>query len=116
MTATHQDRLEIIADDGFRIITGRDYLYACDYPAGRRGHVYTPVSFVLDVPSYQQKVLVRCKSGPDRGLRFVVTPSNFSYRYIMTPDPVKETATDAEASPAPPRPVKVLDLTSRGRG
>lgn len=72
------------------IITGGLYRYICKLPiyddAGKPhscyGRLYEVIdSDVIDVPSYQRKILMRALDGPDQGLRFTITPSNFSYRY-----------------------------------
>jgi len=59
-----------------------DYVYIATMPAGRKGHTYRVIdNNVLDVPSYQHKILVECVTGPDAGLKFTVTPANFLTRY-----------------------------------
>lgn len=68
-------------ESGFRIVVGRVYRYVVDWPKGCEGGLYRVVSFIKDVPSYQEKVLVHCVSGIDKGLWFTCTPSNFSQRY-----------------------------------
>lgn len=94
----------------FRIIAGRDYLYTGDLPKGCRGQRYHVHGFVLDVPSYQEKVLVEALTGRDRGLWFTCSPANFAQRYELAPgqEPVVEPV---------PAPVfeKVVDFTSKGK-
>jgi len=34
------------------------------------------VRFVIDVPSYQEKVLVEALTGPDAGVMFTCSPAN----------------------------------------
>ena len=57
------------------------YVYLNAIPAGCQGHQYRVHRMVLDVPSYQHKVLVECLSGKDTGLWFVCSPANFEKRY-----------------------------------
>lgn len=57
------------------------YEYVCDSPKGCRGRHYMAWITVLDVPSYQTKILMEALNGPDRGLWFTVTPANFITRY-----------------------------------
>lgn len=66
----------------FRIVVGAEYIYASGFPLGVRGHRYKVLGLVVDVPSYQEKVLVEALTGPDKGLQFVCSPSNFSTRYV----------------------------------
>ena len=66
----------------FRIILGDTYIYVCDIPAGCKGKKYRVARFVIDVPSYQEKLLVEALEGPDKGMWFVVSPANFATRYI----------------------------------
>lgn len=69
----------------FRILFGRVYIYATGFPVSRHGFRYRPLCEVLDVPSYQTKILVEALSGPDQGLKFTCTPENFSRRYELAP-------------------------------
>jgi hypothetical protein len=78
---------EALPQVGSAIALGRDYIYTSGVPAGCAGHRYRPVQFVEDVPSYQQRVLVKCLSGPDRGKWFVCSPANFAIRYQKAPEP-----------------------------
>lgn len=64
---------------------GSEYLYQCGFPTGCAGGRYKVHKFVLDVPSYQHKVLVECLEGKDKGLWFVCSLANFSYRYRLAP-------------------------------
>lgn len=73
---------------GPAIVPGRVYRSIADLPRGCKGGLYQVEDFILDVPSYQEKVLVRCIEGKDRGLRFSCTPSNFALRYKDVPDDV----------------------------
>ena len=66
------------------IIKGNTYIYKGSAPKYAIGHRYQVVDFVLDVPTYQRKVLVKALTGPDKGLLFTCTLSNFLVRY--TPD------------------------------
>lgn len=69
-----------------RLVEGCLYEYLSEWPKGCKGHRYRLHKFVIDAPSYQEKILVECLSGRDAGLWFVVSPSNFALRY----KPVKE--------------------------
>ena len=64
------------------IIEGAVYIYTCGLPVGCHGHPYRVLRLnVLDVPNYQNKVLVEALTGPDAGLWFVCSPANFHVRY-----------------------------------
>src|SRR5438132_10371895 len=63
------------------IVLGRDYVYVCGFPIEAKGHLYRAHKFVLDVPSYQQKVLVEALTGDDKGLWFTCSIANFCVRY-----------------------------------
>lgn len=82
----------------FTIRTNNLYRYLPEMPKGCQGALYRVHAFVLDVPSYQEKVLVEAVNGVDRGLWFVVTPANFAERYELVPPPTIEPA-PAEAVP-----------------
>jgi phosphatidylethanolamine-binding protein (PEBP) family uncharacterized protein len=72
------------------VITAREgavYLYRGTTPPKCRGHRYRILFFVLDVPSYQQKVCMEALTGPDKGLRFVCSEANFGDRYQEAPEP-----------------------------
>lgn len=47
------------------------------------GGVYRVDGFILDIPAYQEKILVRCISGVDKGLWFSCSPANFVTRFIQ---------------------------------
>lgn len=96
------------------IVPGMLYRYTAAYPPGCCGGLYRVVSTVTDVPSYQEKVLLHCIEGKDRGLWFICSPWNFAFRYEMVDLP---TVVQPPA-PAPPPvalPVKVADWTSKGK-
>ncbi len=61
---------------------GGVYTYTASMPLGCDGENYLVVDCVKDVPAYQDKLLIRCLSGPDKGLLFVVSPANFVSRYV----------------------------------
>lgn len=65
----------------FTITRGQTYIYARGFPHNCIGFRYRVVQFVVDVPSYQRKVLVRAVDGPDQGLLFCCTEANFASRY-----------------------------------
>jgi len=71
-----------------QITPGEVYVYTNAIPAGCAGHHYRAHRFVLDVPSYQQKVLVEALSGKDKGLWFVCSVANFRVRYVPLVDVV----------------------------
>lgn len=60
---------------------GAVYRYIRQLPTGCQGALYRVHREVLDVPSYQRKLLVEALTGPDRGLWFTCTPANFRVRY-----------------------------------
>ncbi len=66
---------------GTSLAEGGVYEYIIDYPKGCKGGLYRIEGFIKDVPSYQDKVLVRCVQGKDAGMRFVVSEQNFAIRY-----------------------------------
>ena len=78
----------------FEIIPGRRYTYTAAEPHGCTGHVYKVLGMATYVPVYQRVVVVRCLSGPDRGMLIVCSASNFSMRYRLAVD---------DPTPAPPR-------------
>jgi hypothetical protein len=58
------------------------YVYLPEWPAGCQGCRYEVLDVdVVDVPTYQEKILVLALEGPDRGLKFTVSPDNFARRY-----------------------------------
>jgi hypothetical protein len=88
-TGTNGTRIDVVA--GLRIRAGAVYRYTAELPAGCAGGLYRVARFVLDVPAYQQKVLVEALTGQDRGLWFTASPANFSMRYAgpVPPDEVE---------------------------
>jgi hypothetical protein len=93
-------------------VEGADYLYTADVPKGCKGHLYRIVHFVQDVPSYQEKLCMEALTGPDRGLRFIVSPWNFALRY----EPAEHPVTVAPRAPDPPLPEKVAGFVQQGSG
>lgn len=79
-----------VADSRYKIKEGAVYEYTCHQPSGRFGAKYRVDRFIQDVPSYQWKVLVECLTGPDAGIWFTVSPSNFSYRYVEVSSPPQD--------------------------
>lgn len=73
---------------GCPLVEGATYRYTASQPAKATGHLYKLVKEVLDVPSYQRKCLVECLTGPDRGLWFTCSLSNFAGRYEIVRDAV----------------------------
>lgn len=65
----------------FGLEIGKTYIYIGEWPPGCKGHRYRIERLVMDVPTYQEKVLVVALSGPDEGLWFTCSPWNFSTRY-----------------------------------
>lgn len=57
------------------------YVYANGYPVECIGRRYRVHRMVLDVPTYQRKVLIEALDGSDAGLWFVCSVSNFFHRY-----------------------------------
>jgi len=72
---------------GFRIVIDDLYTYTGGIPVGCKGHLYRVEGFPLAVPSYQEQILVRALSGPDKDKLFVCSPANFSTRYEPIPVP-----------------------------
>lgn len=70
-------------DEAFVITAGAVYIYQAALPAGCAGHRYRAARFIVDVPSYQKKVLVECLSGRDAGLWFTCSLANFARRYRL---------------------------------
>jgi hypothetical protein len=67
--------MEEIVDDGI-------YVYVCGIPRGVMGAKYRVIKAqILDVPSYQKKVLVEALTGKDVGLWFTCSAWNFIHRY-----------------------------------
>ncbi len=72
------------SEEGLSSITqGGLYVYIREIPRGCAGHIYRVHRFILDVPSYQHKVLVECLSGQDEGLWFTCSLDNFRVRYRL---------------------------------
>lgn len=67
----------------FGIELDRIYIYTCELPKGCKGMHYKAHRLVLDVPSYQWKILMEALDGIDRGLWFTCTPANFILRYAL---------------------------------
>lgn len=89
-----------------RIVAGATYRYIRDLPVGCKDALYRVVQAeILDVPSYQKKVLVRGLTGKDAGLWFTCSLANFATRY----ERVKEPATPVAVE-------RVADMTSPGKG
>jgi len=63
------------------IVEGGIYVYVCGLPAGAQGQLYKAHRIILDVPSYQHKVLVEALTGDDKGLWFCCSLDNFQVRY-----------------------------------
>lgn len=94
---------QCVTVESFTISQGAVYLYTGGLPVGRKGHRYRVLGFCIDVPVNNQKVLMRCLSGPDQGLLFTVTPINFARRYaIEQPDPPPARLPEADAGPDRP--------------
>lgn len=68
---------------GCPIIEGAEYVYIGELPVGCRGHRYLLHRGVIDVPSYQHKVLVEALTGEDKGLWFTCSLANFAIRYKL---------------------------------
>lgn len=106
---------------GFRIVEGRVYKYNGGIPPGCKGGLYRVVKFVIDVPSYQEKVVIRCVLGKDKGLWFVCTPDNFARRYeplvvsVGAEEEEEDSQSSLEVNPIPLEG-KVMDLSERGSG
>lgn len=61
------------------------YVYARGLPVECHGYSYRLHRSVKAIPSYQDMVLVEALDGPDVGLWFVVSVSNFARRYDPIP-------------------------------
>jgi hypothetical protein len=70
------------------IIVGAIYVYNNEHPANCTGHLYRAHRIVLDVPTYQRKVLVEGLSGCDEGLWYTCTVDNFNQRFSLA-EPVQ---------------------------
>jgi hypothetical protein len=62
---------------------GAVYLYQSQIPANRFGHRYQVKRFVMDVPSYQRKVVFEALTGPDQGNWYCCSEQNFAKRYRL---------------------------------
>lgn len=84
----------------YRIEVGKEYVYVCGIPKGCAGERYKVIAFVLDVPSYQKKVLVQATTGKDLGLLFVCSQGNFVMRYKLTEEVPDASALKLEVAEA----------------
>lgn len=108
-----------------RILDGAVYRYTKELPLGCGGELYEVVRMILDVPSYQWKVLCRALTGRDRGLWFSCTPSNFAERYeyvcasveALNPQNAKleQPRAEGDSLQQKNREGRVADFTSRGK-
>ena len=85
------------------LVEGGLYEYRAAHPEGCAGCLYRLHRIVLDVPSYQHKVLVEALTGHDAGLWFVCSVANFCTRYVP-------------AAPLPVEPGKVAGYITQGSG
>ena len=60
---------------------GAVYVYMGELPEWAKGQQYRFHRFVVDVPSYQMKVLVESLTAKDKGQWFVCSVANFCIRY-----------------------------------
>jgi hypothetical protein len=72
------------------ILEGGIYKYMRGHPADCIGCLYRVHRHVRDVPSYQRKVLVEALNGPDQGLWFVCSLTNFAVRYELASEEQEE--------------------------
>lgn len=70
-------------EEVMRIQKGKIYEYIAEVPKCCKGEKYKVVDFLLAVPAYQQLILAKALTGPDKGLKFCCTPHNFSTRYRL---------------------------------
>jgi hypothetical protein len=77
-----------------------DYVYTKDIPRGCQGKRYRLHRIIMDVPTYQRKLLLEALEGPDEGLWFTVTKANFETRYKLADN----------------QPEVSVDLTTMGSG
>lgn len=63
------------------LIPGSEYVYKSHSNERFYGQIYIAHRVVTDVPSYQKKVLVEGRTGPDKGRWFTCTLNNFSIRF-----------------------------------
>jgi hypothetical protein len=71
---THLNKLPVGVEEGI-------YEYVRGVPIECIGSHYRLICQVLDIPSYQHKLLVEAMDGPDAGLWFTCTVANFKMRY-----------------------------------
>lgn len=64
---------------------GNNYIYTGDYPKHAHNQLYRFHRLVLDVPTYQWKLLCEALTGNDKGLWFSCTINNFVHRYQKAP-------------------------------
>lgn len=64
-----------------KLVEGQEYTYASPHPISCHGHRYRLLRFVVDIPSYQKKVLVEGLTGPDIGAFFVLSEVTFAVRF-----------------------------------
>ena len=96
-----------------KLVEGKDYTYIGAYPTSCHGHKYRLVRFVVDVPSYQKKVLVEGLTGPDMGAFFVLSEAAFAVRFAS------DTLSPSVAVPLPQEPMPrgmVAGSYDRGSG
>jgi hypothetical protein len=72
-----------------KLVEGGEYVYTGTYPANCAGQRYKLTRFVIDLPSYQRKVLVEGMTGPDKGEAFVVSEATFANKFELV-QPVVE--------------------------
>ncbi len=82
MVMVNEEKLKV-ERVGCPIVEGAEYTYEAAIPAGCMGQRYKLHREVIDVPSYQRKVLVEALTGKDRGLFFTCTLQNFALRYKL---------------------------------
>lgn len=71
-----------------KLVKGAEYVYTSSYPEACRGHTYRLVRFVVDLPSYQRKVLVEAVTGPDSDSWFTVAEGIFAMKFSLKPQQV----------------------------
>lgn len=83
-------RIYEVTVDKSAIVQGGTYSYH-GLPKKCQGHLYRVLDTdIIDVPSYQHKVLVECVTGPDAGMKFTCTLDNFIRRYRLESFPQQE--------------------------
>lgn len=99
-----------------KLIEGEEYVYTGTYPSNCAGQRYRLVRFVIDLPSYQQKVLVEGVTGPDRGKAFVLSEAVFANKFEIAPQVVESLGVRA-MPPDHSKPVgKVAGAYHKGSG